>query len=121
MIRSKPKPLALTLGDPAGIGPEIIVKAWMALRQTGPVFMVVGDYDALAAVSQRGAAALRRVSAPNEAMDGFAAALPVLDLPMLSSVVAGQPSSRYAAAVIDAGFAFPGHTEFLAELTAGAD
>ena len=38
-----PKPLALSLGDPAGIGPEIIVKAWRALRQSGPAFMVVGD------------------------------------------------------------------------------
>ena len=144
------KPLALTLGDPAGIGPEIVVKAWMALRETGPVFMVVGDYDALAAASVRGAQNLRRVGAPNQAMESFAAALPVLDLPMLSPVVAGQPSSRYAAAVVrwietgvglalsggvsgvvtapiakkplyDAGFTFPGHTEFLAELTAGAD
>ena len=29
----KPGPLALTLGDPAGVGPEIVVKAWQALRQ----------------------------------------------------------------------------------------
>ncbi len=150
MTQTNPKPLALTLGDPAGIGPEITVKAWTALRGTGPVFMVVGDFDALAAASPRGAANLRRVGAPAEAIASFATALPVLDLPMLSPVVAGQPSSRYAAAVIrwietgvglalsggvsgvvtapiakkplyDAGFTFPGHTEFLAELTAGAN
>ena len=36
-------PLALTLGDPAGVGPEIILKAWSALRDSGPAFMVIGD------------------------------------------------------------------------------
>ena len=146
---SKPKPLALTLGDPAGIGPEIIVKAWAALRGRGPAFMVVGDHDALASAFPRGAPSLKRVGAPEQAVEAFASALPVLDLPMLSAVVAGKPSSAYASAVIrwietaaglalsgavcgivtapiakkplyDAGFSFPGHTEFLAELTAGA-
>jgi 4-hydroxythreonine-4-phosphate dehydrogenase len=137
------------MGDPAGIGPEIIVKAWEARSPDGPVFMVVGDHDALAAASSRGGAKLRRISSPEAAADLFADALPVLDLPLLSPVVAGKPSSAYAPAIIrwietgvglalsgavgglvtapiakkplyDAGFSFPGHTEFLAELTAGA-
>jgi len=136
------------MGDPAGIGPEIIVKAWAALRQGGPVFMVVGDYDALAAASARGVK-LRRIGSPEAAADIFPDALPVLDLPLLSPVVAGKPSPAYAPAIIrwietgvglalsgavsglvtapiakkplyDAGFSFAGHTEFLAELTAGA-
>ncbi len=142
-------PLAVTMGDPAGIGPEIIVKAWEALRQDGPVFMVVGDHDALAAASSRGGARLRRIGAPESAAAIFHDALPVLDLPLLSPVVAGKPSPAYAPAIIrwietgvglalsgavcglvtapiakkplyEAGFSFPGHTEFLAELTAGA-
>ena len=142
-------PLAVTLGDPAGIGPEIIVKAWAALRQDGPAFMVVGDHDALSAARSGGGAKLRRISSPEAAADIFADALPVLDLPLLCPVVAGKPSPTYAPAVIrwietgvglalsgavcglvtapiakkplyDAGFSFPGHTEFLAELTAGA-
>jgi 4-hydroxythreonine-4-phosphate dehydrogenase len=142
-------PLAVTLGDPAGIGPEIIVKAWAALRQAGPVFMVVGDHDALASASSRGGAKLRRIGSPEAATDIFPDALPVLDLPLLSPVVAGKPSPAYAPAIIrwietgvglalsgavrglvtapiakkplyEAGFSFPGHTEFLAELTAGA-
>jgi len=142
-------PLAVTLGDPAGIGPEIIFKAWAALRPGGPIFMVVGDHDALAAASSRGGARLRRISSPDAAADTFADALPVLDLPLLSPVVAGKPSPTYAPAIIrwietgvglalsgavcglvtapiakkplyEAGFSFPGHTEFLAELTAGA-
>ena len=147
---AKPRPLALSLGDPAGIGPEIIVKAWSALRRTGPSFVVVGDYDALVAASPgSGATGVRRVGAPDEAPDIFADALPVLDLPLLNPVVSGKPSPRYAASILrwietgaglslsgavcglvtapiakkplyEAGFDFPGHTEFLAELTAGA-
>ena len=147
---AKPRPLALSLGDPAGIGPEIIVKAWTALRRTGPSFVVVGDYDALVAASPgSGAAGVRRVGAPDEAPEIFGEALPVLDLPLLNPVVSGKPSPRYAAGILrwietgaglslsgsvcglvtapiakkplyEAGFNFPGHTEFLAELTAGA-
>ena len=150
LTSAKPRPLAISLGDPAGIGPEIIVKAWSALRATGPSFVVVGDYDALVAASPGlGAAGVRRVGAPEEAPDAFPHALPVLDLPLLNPVVAGKSSPRYAAAVMrwietgaglslsvagcglvtapiakkplyDAGFDFPGHTEFLADLTAGA-
>ncbi len=147
---AKPRPLALSLGDPAGIGPEIIVKAWAALRRTGPSFVVVGDYDALVAASPgAGAAGVRRVGAPAEAPEIFSEALPVLDLPLLNPVVSGKPSPRYAPGILrwietgaglslsgavcglvtapiakkplyEAGFNFPGHTEFLAELTAGA-
>jgi 4-hydroxythreonine-4-phosphate dehydrogenase len=134
------------MGDPAGIGPEIIVKAWQAMRLTGPAFVVVGDYHALAAASPAGASILRRVGSPHEAADTFAANLPVLDSPMATTVVSGQPSTAHAPHIIRwietgaglalsgsvsglvtgpiakaplyaAGFAFPGHTEFLAELT----
>ena len=141
-------PLALSLGDPAGIGPEIIVKAWQALRATGPAFVVVGDAQALASAGASGAA-LARVTRPREAVAIFANALPVLDLPLQSSVVAGRSDPAHAASIIrwietaaglalsedvcgvvtapiakaplyEAGFRFPGHTEFLAELTAHA-
>jgi 4-hydroxythreonine-4-phosphate dehydrogenase len=143
----KPGPLALSLGDPAGIGPEIVVKAWNELRRGGPPFLVVGDYQALASASGGGASILRQVVAPAEALEVFADALPVLNLPLKSPVVAGQPSSAAAPVIVkwietavglalsgavtgvvtapiakaplyDAGFEFPGHTEFLGELTA---
>ncbi|MDB5477399.1 MAG: pdxA [Phenylobacterium sp.] len=142
-------PLALTLGDPAGIGPEIIVKAWTALRGEGPAFVVVGDHDALASASGAGASILRRVASAEEAPGLFAEALPILDLPLRAPVIAGQPSPAAAPAIIQwietavglalsgavsgvvtapiakaplyaAGFKFPGHTEFLGELTAAA-
>ena len=141
-------PLALTLGDPAGIGPEIVMKAWAALRGEGPCFVVIGDHDALASASAAGGGAVRRVGGPAEASAVFADAVPVLDSPLRNPVVAGQPSTGYAGSVIrgietavglalsgsvcgvvtapiakkplyDAGFPFPGHTEFLAELVAG--
>lgn len=140
-------PLALTLGDPAGVGPEIIVKAWQDLRRTGPAFLVVGDYQALASASVSGASIIRRVTKPDDAARAFPDAIPILDIPLRSPVVAGQPSSTSARSVIqwietavglalsnavsavvtapiakaplyEAGFPFPGHTEFLGELTA---
>jgi 4-hydroxythreonine-4-phosphate dehydrogenase len=143
----KPGPLALTLGDPAGVGPEIIVKAWSELRRGGPPFLAVGDFQSLASASAGGASVLKKVIAPAEAMAAFEDALPVLDLPLRARVVAGQPSSAAAPAIIqwietavglalsgavagvvtapiakaplyEAGFKFPGHTEFLGELTA---
>ena len=51
-------PLALTQGDPAGVGPEIVVKAWAALKREGPAFLAVGDHDALASASGSGAQAV---------------------------------------------------------------
>ena len=142
--------LAVSLGDPAGIGPEVTVKAWQALRGSGPAFMVVGDYDAVCAASAAGQTIVRRIGAPEDAARVFPDAIPVLDVPLQSRVIAGQPSAAYAGAVIrwietavglalsgaatgvvtapiakaplyEAGFAFPGHTEFLAKLCASVD
>jgi 4-hydroxythreonine-4-phosphate dehydrogenase len=142
-------PLALSLGDPAGVGPEIVVKAWTALRETGPGFLVIGDYEALASAPGAAGSSLRRVLSPDEAKQAFPDALPVLDLPLQTPVVAGQPSAAAAPAIVrwietavglalsgqvagvvtapiakaplyEAGFQFPGHTEFLGELTAAA-
>ncbi|ADG10755.1 4-hydroxythreonine-4-phosphate dehydrogenase PdxA [Caulobacter segnis] len=139
------RPLALSAGDPAGVGGEIIAKAWRTLREAGPPFVVIGDAQLLA--SAGAGVKVQAVTRPREALDVFADALPVIDIPLLSPVVAGQPSPAYAPQVIrwietgvglalsgevsglvtapiakaplyDAGFKFPGHTEFLAELTA---
>ncbi|HEY8617810.1 4-hydroxythreonine-4-phosphate dehydrogenase PdxA [Phenylobacterium sp.] len=145
----KTGPLALTLGDPAGVGPEIVVKAWAELRGKGPAFLAVGDAQALASAPGGAAGLVRRITRPEEALRVFPEALPVLDLPLKAPVVAGQPSSSAAPAIIqwietavglalrgvvaglvtapiakaplyDAGFRFPGHTEFLGELTQAA-
>jgi 4-hydroxythreonine-4-phosphate dehydrogenase len=145
----KPPVLALSMGDPAGIGPEIIVKAWSALRESGPAFVVVGDAQSLAAASPSGGSILRKVGSPSEATEVFPDAIPVLDHPAAAVAVAGQPSAALAPAIIrwietgaglalsgqvsglvtapiakaplyEAGFKFPGHTEYLAELSAAA-
>jgi len=134
------------MGDPAGIGPEIIVKAWQATRESGPSFLVVGDMDLLASAPDGSGAILRRIASPQEASDVFRDALPVLDLPLQAPVIAGRPSPASAQTVIrwietgaglalsgavsglvtapiakaplyEAGFPFPGHTEYLGELT----
>ena len=143
----KTGPLALTLGDPAGIGPEIVVKAWRALRLEGIPFFVVGDAQAVASADN--ASTVRTISSPDEVADVFADAIPVLDQPLTTPVVPGQPSPASAASIIQwietavglvlsgaasgvvtapiakaplyaAGFKFPGHTEFLGELTSAA-
>jgi 4-hydroxythreonine-4-phosphate dehydrogenase len=145
----KTRPLALTLGDPAGVGPEIVVKAWRELRATGPAFFVVGDAQSVASAPTSTAAAVRSISNPDEAVGVFPNAIPVLDLPLRGPVIAGQPTSAAAGAIIQwietavglalsgtvggvvtapiakaplyaAGFKFPGHTEFLGELTSAA-
>src|SRR5690606_19481888 len=95
-----PGPLALTLGDPAGVGPEIVVKAWNALRTTGPAFVVVGDLQALASASSAGTSIPRAVTSADEGAALFADALPVLDFPLRSPVVAGQPSPLAAPAIV---------------------
>ncbi len=139
--------LALTLGDPAGVGPEIVVKAWRALSPHGPAFTVIGDYQTLAAAAD--GTPVARVASIAEGAEAFAQALPVIDLPLDAPAIAGHPSPAHAPMIVrwietavqlvlsgqasgivtapiakaplyEAGFTFPGHTEFLADLTTHA-
>ena len=74
-------PLALSLGDPAGIGPELIAQAWAQHASAGlPPFFVVGGAGLLAeAAASRGLPIeIRRIGSPAEASATFASALPVL-------------------------------------------
>lgn len=100
---SATRPLALTMGDPAGIGPEIALKAWQArsLRDV-PAFVLYADPDVMA-----GRAAmlgipceLRLVASPSEAAAAFPAALPVISIPLAERSDPGTPSTRNAAATI---------------------
>ena len=138
-------PLALSMGEPAGVGPEIIAKAWAALKGEGPAFVVIGDAALMRAQGQPVETVLSAADAPAV----FARAVPVLDSPLPAPVTPGRPAPANAAAVADwieqavglalsgeasgvvtapiakaplyaAGFRFPGHTEFIAELTADA-
>jgi 4-hydroxythreonine-4-phosphate dehydrogenase len=144
-------PLALTMGEPAGIGAEIALKAWMKRGGEAPVFVLLDDPQRLEALSRRlgWKVPVQVVNSPAEAVDVFAAALPVLPLELPRGPEPGRPDPAFAKAIVaaienavrltqagetaavvtnpihkkslhDAGFPFPGHTEFLAALAGGA-
>ena len=89
-------PLAVTLGDPAGVGPEIVAAAWHALKASGPIFFAVGDAAALVAAG----APIAIIADASEAAGRFAEALPVLDVPLPSPPVPGRPSAEAAPFVV---------------------
>jgi 4-hydroxythreonine-4-phosphate dehydrogenase len=75
--------LALSLGDPAGIGPEMIAAAWAArgAAQLPPFFVVGGAQILAAAAASRGLdVPIARISDPGEAADAFSTSLPALEL-----------------------------------------
>ncbi len=93
-------PLAVALGDPAGIGPEIIAKAW-ELRTKADLapFFAVGDCDALAAVWK---GPLQILDDPEQAQAIFPDALPVVRVGGGHPVVPGQPDLDGARNALDA-------------------
>ncbi|UHS56168.1 4-hydroxythreonine-4-phosphate dehydrogenase PdxA [Agrobacterium vaccinii] len=144
-----PLPLALTQGDPAGIGPDITIAAWTKRHALGlPPFIFIGDPDVITSrANLLGVDIEVKVCEPEDAISVFPNALPVLALPVGFEVLAGQPHVGAAHATIkaietavtltvekrvsavvtnpiaksvlyEAGFGFPGHTEFLADLAA---
>jgi 4-hydroxythreonine-4-phosphate dehydrogenase len=137
------RPLALTSGDPSGIGPEIAVKARQALGHEVPFFLL-GDPGHL----PEGALATI-IGDPDQVADVAPDSLPVLPHAFARPAEPGQPSVDNARGVVDviaravslvqqgrasglvtnpiskaalkhgANFAFPGHTEYLAHLAGG--
>lgn len=145
----KQLPLALTQGDPSGIGLDVTISAWSRRRELQlPPFIFIGDAEAL---SNR--AGFLQTEAPvkivgiGDTIATFDSAIPVLNIPAGIDVEAGVPHVGAARGTIasietavelcfrgeasavvtnpiaksvlyEAGFGFPGHTEFLAELAA---
>lgn len=143
MIPQTTAPVALCCGEPAGIGLELAAKAHAALRDELAFFLIADprhlDFDH------------EVISTPAAARDVMARALPVLPHAFAGARTPGVADPQNAQAVIDvirravemaqsgaasaictlpihkkalqdgAGFAFPGHTEFLAHLAGGAD
>lgn len=142
-------PLALTMGDPAGIGGELTLQAWCRHRDGAPMpsFFAIDDPARLTALSGKigQPVPVAEIATPEEAATVFDRALPVLPQRLARPPVAGRPDPANAPAVIesieravklaeiglctgvvtnpinkkvlyDAGFAYPGHTEFLAAL-----
>jgi 4-hydroxythreonine-4-phosphate dehydrogenase len=93
------------MGEPAGIGGEITLKAWLARdREHVPPFVLIDDPARLAALAQMlgWTVPVKTVAAPEEAMGAFAAALPVLPLALPRPPAYGRPDPANAAAVISA-------------------
>lgn len=133
-------PIALSCGEPAGVGPELALKAWQALGADLPFFLI-GDARHLP-----GDIAPVEINDPSEAADAARHGLPLLSHPFAAPTRAGFADPKNAQGVIDvirrgvdlvqsgaasalctgpihkkalqdgAGFGFPGHTEFLAHL-----
>ena len=134
--------LAVALGDPAGIGPEIIALAWAQRREAGlPPFFAIGDKRSLRAVWD---GPITIVSGPDEAVRAFDTGLPLIQVDDPGEIVPGEPNLAGARCALDSleiavgltragsaravvtgpvskaqlyaiGFTHPGQTEFIAE------
>jgi 4-hydroxythreonine-4-phosphate dehydrogenase len=96
------QPLALTLGEPAGIGPELTLMVWQRRAELElPQFYVVGDPDFLRRRAARlGFDVPLAVVAPEAAGAAFASALPVVPLHVVATAEPGDPDQSSAAAAI---------------------
>jgi 4-hydroxythreonine-4-phosphate dehydrogenase len=100
-----PPPLAVTMGDPAGVGLDIALEAWCEHRRLGlPTFFLLADPKALSDRARRLglSVAIEEVSDGAEAESRFASSLPVQPVRLVEPATAGTPSPANATAVIDA-------------------
>jgi 4-hydroxythreonine-4-phosphate dehydrogenase len=138
-------PLAVTMGDPAGIGPDLVLMSWHRRSQLAlPPFALYADLDMLAKRART--LGLDVPFAPLATLDetatAFADALPVWPVPIGDGGATGADAAivasiELATAAVTAGAAaalvtnpiakrtlnltrlpYPGHTEYLAELAA---
>ena len=142
MSAPPPNPLAVSLGDPAGIGPEVIAKCWDCRGELGlPPFVAIGDPRSVAAVWD---GPIEIIDDPRQVDSAFDVGLPLIQLNAAHADTPGHPSvagahcsldsleiavglarSGSASAVVTGpvakeqlysiGFQHPGQTEFVAE------
>lgn len=135
-------PLAVPMGDPAGIGPEVVACAWDARQSENlPAFFAIGDRRALAAVWS---GPIETLDDPRDALAVFPNALPLVQVDDPGAIEPGQPNLAGARCALDSlelgvglarslmasglvtgpvskaqlyqiGFTYPGQTEFVAE------
>lgn len=96
--------LALTMGDPAGIGPDLTLVAWRDREKLRlPAFFMLGDPHMLGARAKTLGLDIPFVeTTPERAASDFAHALPVLPVPLKAPAHPGEPDSANAGAVIEA-------------------
>jgi 4-hydroxythreonine-4-phosphate dehydrogenase len=96
--------LALTLGEPAGIGPDIAIAVWQRRAEAGlPPFYIIADPSYLAhRVKVLGVDIPLAVVAPRDARAAFSTALPVVDLGVSVTAEPGKPDPSSAPAAIAA-------------------
>src|SRR5689334_5047924 len=100
MARDLQSPLAVSLGDPAGIGPEVIAKCWDNRNSFGlPPFVAIGDGRSIAAVWD---GPIEVVDDPRQADAAFDYALPLIQLSAPEGDAPGHPSVSGAHASLDA-------------------
>ena len=136
------RPLAVSLGDPAGIGPEVVAKCWAARHDLGlPRFVAIGDPRSIEAVWDGPVVV---VGDPSDAFERFDEGLPILPVRSSGTIEPGKPDAAGAHCAYDSlelaigltrngataavvtgpvskvqlyaiGFSHPGQTEFVAE------
>jgi 4-hydroxythreonine-4-phosphate dehydrogenase len=96
------KPLALTLGEPAGIGPDIAIQAWLRRNELKlPAFYLIGDRDAVARRAKALGLDVRLATVGAEdAAAAFAEALPVAATGHAATAQPGRPDGTSADAAI---------------------
>ncbi len=94
------KPLALTLGEPAGIGPDITIQAWLRRKELKlPAFYLVGDRELLDRRARSLGLKIKLAEVGVEdAIDAFPDTLPVVATGHLAAAQPGQPDDTSAGA-----------------------
>lgn len=97
-------PLAVTMGEPAGIGGELSLKAWLARRTGTRPFFVLDDPQRLTTLARTLGldVPVRAIAKASGAGAVFASALPVLPVALGAPVKAGHPDTANAPATIAA-------------------
>ncbi|MDP1963536.1 MAG: 4-hydroxythreonine-4-phosphate dehydrogenase PdxA [Reyranella sp.] len=97
-------PLAVTMGEPAGIGGELSLKAWLARKPGDRPFFVLDDADRLTTLARDLGldVPMQKIAGAAEAGEVFGAALPILSVKLRTTVTPGRPTPINAAATLEA-------------------
>ena len=97
-------PIAVTMGEPAGIGGELVLKCWLSQRRLAVrPFYVIDDPNRIGSIAGRLGIdiRIRIIRSPSQAISSFSAELPVLPINVPTEVEPGVPKSANSKAVIE--------------------